>query len=139
MSTNANSSDEMKPASGALKGSRFKHPFTVEGEWQYYAEDEDDPTDKDTPRTLVELRMCALSAAIRSKSQWWMKFRDEEVREKWTKEIKEQQKDIHRSLQLTDNMVRAFVSRSPGRMKSSCTLTTDQLYHGRTRSVRCSS
>ena len=88
---------------------RYKHPFTVDGEWEYYADDEDDPTDKDTPRTLVELRMCALSAAIRSKSEWWIKFRDEKVCAKWAEEIKEQQKDMHRSLQLTDNMARAFL------------------------------
>ena len=91
------------------KARRYKHPFTLEGEWEYYAEDEDDPTDKDTPRTLVELRMCALSAAIRSKPEWWVKYRDENIRAKWTQEIKEQQKDIHRSLQLTDNMVRVFM------------------------------
>ncbi|KAH9914457.1 uncharacterized protein B0H18DRAFT_1125496 [Fomitopsis serialis] len=41
--------------------------------------EDDDPTDKDTPRTLIELRMCALSAAIREKPEWWVKFRDEDV------------------------------------------------------------
>ena len=33
-----------------------------------YDSDDDDPTEQDTPRTLVELRMCALSAAIREKA-----------------------------------------------------------------------
>ena len=91
----------------STKGKRYKHPFTVDRGYAYYSELQDDPTDKDTPKTLVELRMCALSAAIRAKPEWWVKFRDETVRAKWIGEIKEQQKDIHRSLQLTDNMVRA--------------------------------
>lgn len=72
----------------------------------YYDDDDDDPTEKDTPRTLIELRMCALSAAIREKPEWWVKCRDKIIQAKWREEIKEQQKDLHRSLQLTDNMVR---------------------------------
>ena len=57
--------------------------------------------------------MCALSAAIRAKSEWWVKFRDEKVRAKWTEENKDQQQNIHRSLQMTDNMVRAIEPRMP--------------------------
>jgi len=85
---------------------RYMHPFTENLEWDYYTMEYDDPADKDTPRTLIELRMCALSAAIREKPEWWVKFRDENVQAKWSKEIKEQHKDLRRSLQLTDNMVR---------------------------------
>ena len=93
----------LHPSDTASK--RFKHPFTECRDWEYYRLDDDDPTDKDTPRTLIELRMCALSAAIREKPEWWVKFRDEAIQAKWREEIKEQQKDLHRSLQLTENMV----------------------------------
>ena len=92
-----------------LEGGRFPHPFTEGADYDYYDSDEDDPTEQDTPRTLVELRMCALSAAIREKADWHVKFRDEKIRSKWTEEIREQQKDLHQSLQLTDNMVRPIV------------------------------
>ncbi|KAH9914461.1 uncharacterized protein B0H18DRAFT_1215946 [Fomitopsis serialis] len=103
MASNDRNGTPSGPAASVLK--RYKHPFTGNGDWQYYASKDDDPTEKDTPRTLAELRMCALSAAIRQKPEWWVKFRDEEVQAKWTEEIKEQQKDMHRSLQLTDNMI----------------------------------
>ncbi|KZT74035.1 hypothetical protein DAEQUDRAFT_702202 [Daedalea quercina L-15889] len=70
---------------------RFPHPFTR--------------LDVDTPRSLVEIRMCALSAAIREKVDWHIKFRDQKIRAKWADEIREQQKDLHESLRLTDNMI----------------------------------
>ncbi|KAH9839182.1 uncharacterized protein C8Q71DRAFT_795498 [Rhodofomes roseus] len=58
------------------------------------------------PRTLVEYRMCALSAAIRDKPEWYNKFRNEAIRANWKEEIQEQQEVlIHRSQQLTDNMI----------------------------------
>ena len=109
MSATVSSDDNS--ANESLGRKRYKHPFTVDGDRQYLWAEDDDPTDKDTPRTLVELRMCALSAAIRAKLEWWVKFRDENVRAKWTEEIKEQQKNIHRSLQMTDNMVPAIEPR----------------------------
>ena len=91
-------------SAGAPK--RYRHPFTQRIEdFDNYETVHEDPNDKDTPRTLVELRMCALSAAIREKSGWWVKFQDEQVRAKWAKEIKLQQRDLHPSLQLTANMV----------------------------------
>ena len=84
---------------------RYRHPFTERIEdFDNYGTRHDDPTDKDTPRTLVELRMCALSAAIREKPDWWVKFQDEQVRAKWEEETKLHQKDLHPSLQLTANM-----------------------------------
>lgn len=89
---------------------RFPHPFNEDTHYDYYGWDEEDPTDRDTPRTLIELRMCALSAAMREKANWHVKFRDEKIRSKWVEEIREQQKDLHQSLQLTDNMVRHYLS-----------------------------
>ncbi|KAH9914463.1 uncharacterized protein B0H18DRAFT_959787 [Fomitopsis serialis] len=101
----SNDRNDTHSESAARMPKRYKHPFTENEDWAYYAGNDDDPTEKDTPRTLAELRMCALSAAIRQKPEWWVKFRDENVQTKWTEEIKEQQKDMHRSLQLTDNMI----------------------------------
>ncbi|KAI0717938.1 hypothetical protein C8Q72DRAFT_902417 [Fomitopsis betulina] len=42
---------------------------------------------------------------MREKPDWHVKFRDEKIRSKWTEEIREQQKDLHESLQLTENMI----------------------------------
>ncbi|KAI0729142.1 hypothetical protein C8Q72DRAFT_337124 [Fomitopsis betulina] len=88
-----------------VENGRFPHPFTEEAGHDYYDFDDDDPLEQDTPRTLVELRMCALSASLRDKPDWHIKFRDEKIRSKWVAEIHEQQKDVHQSLQLTDNMI----------------------------------
>lgn len=108
--TTGMSATQLEETPSADTAKRFKHPFTECREWVYYDDDDDDPTEKDTPRTLIELRMCALSAAIREKPEWWVKCRDKIIQAKWREEIKEQQKDLHRSLQLTDNMVRGFDS-----------------------------
>ena len=122
---------QASPSADPPAPKRFKHPFTKCAEWEYHRLDDDDPTEKDTPRTLIELRMCALSAAIREKPEWWVKFRDETIRAKWREEIMEQQKDLHRSLQLTDNMVRGSGrAMCPGRNVD--VNITDQLHHGRT-------
>lgn len=65
---------------------------------------------------------------MRAKPEWWVRFRDEKVREKWTEEIKEQQKDMHRSLQLTNNMVRALVPRTLyGDGSRNCGIHTPQI------------
>ena len=106
MASNNSVSATQDAQASADTARRFNHPFTECREWEYYLLDDDDPIDKDTPRTLIELRMCALSAAIREKPEWWVKFRDETIRAKWREETQEQQKEMHRSLQLTDNMVR---------------------------------
>ena len=90
---------------------RFPHPFTGVGEDHYDSYDEDDQSECDSARTLVELRMCELSATIREKPDWQIKFRDETIRNKWIEEIREQQKGLHQSLQLTNNMVRETLSR----------------------------
>jgi hypothetical protein len=66
---------------------RYRHPFT-KAEWSpWYQIDHQEPSEKESPRTLVELRMCALSAAIREKPQWYTKFRDIKIQEKWRTEI----------------------------------------------------
>ena len=44
----------------------------------------------DTPRTIVELRMCALSATIRDKPQWHEKMKDPAIKQKWREEALEQ-------------------------------------------------
>ncbi|KAI5121389.1 hypothetical protein M0805_001202 [Coniferiporia weirii] len=38
------------------------------------------------PRTLAELCMVKLSASIRSKPEWWLKYKKPEIRAKWTEE-----------------------------------------------------
>jgi hypothetical protein len=84
---------------------RYLHPFTEV--------DDTDPvlsfglrhSDKEDPRGLVELRMCALSAAIREKPQWYTKFRDVKIQDKWRVEIEQQQQGLHEGLQLTSKMV----------------------------------
>jgi hypothetical protein len=83
----------------------YRHPFTVQDSVDYYTSDEEGYYETDDPRTLIELRMCALSAAIREKPEWYTKSRDTKIQEKWRQEIQEQQKDIHDSLKLTPNMV----------------------------------
>ena len=106
VSERATASDDLQ--SFGVESGRFPHPFTKGTDWDHYEGAKDDP-ERDTPRTLVELRMCALCAAIREKVDWHVKFRDEKIRSKWIEEIREQQKDLHESLQLTDNMVRQTV------------------------------
>ncbi|KAI0719901.1 hypothetical protein C8Q72DRAFT_899738 [Fomitopsis betulina] len=86
---------------------RFPNPFTQVGDGHYdvYDLEDDDFKECDTARTLIELRMCALSAAIREKPDWHAKFRDEKIRSRWAEEVREQQREVHESLQLTDNMI----------------------------------
>ena len=54
---------------------------------------------------VVEMRMCALSNAIREKPNWWEKIKDPALVEKWTREALGQQKDEYRIRQLTKRMV----------------------------------
>jgi hypothetical protein len=49
----------------------------IESAW--YAFDDEGSYEKEDRWTLVELRMCALSAAIREKPQCYTKFRDTKV------------------------------------------------------------
>jgi hypothetical protein len=86
---------------------RYRHPFTEAEVGEYYEFNDAGDYEKEDPRTLVELRMCALSATIREKPQWYNKFRDNKIQEKWRMEIEQQQEGLHDSLKLTSDMVRA--------------------------------
>ncbi|KAJ7174274.1 hypothetical protein C8R46DRAFT_1161108 [Mycena filopes] len=57
------------------------------------------------PRTLAELRMYALSWAIRSKPEWQRKMLDQSIMEKWRKEALDQQEALLLAEKLTQNMV----------------------------------
>lgn len=48
---------------------------------------------KEHPRTIVELKMCALSNRIREKPDWWEKIKDEAIVGKWREEALEQGED----------------------------------------------
>lgn len=76
----------------------FPHPF-------YSYRDEEDGEEARTVRCflslvaglftqrrikLVELQMCALSATLRSKPEWWRKYTDPDIRARWVKEALEQ-------------------------------------------------
>ncbi|KAJ7051810.1 hypothetical protein C8F01DRAFT_1262595 [Mycena amicta] len=79
---------------------RYPHPFHTDPE----DGDSDEPGFR-SPRTLLELKMCSLSAHIRQKPHWWDKLRDQAICEKWIQEAKEQQAGLRRWEQLSDNML----------------------------------
>ncbi|KAJ7352340.1 hypothetical protein DFH08DRAFT_84719 [Mycena albidolilacea] len=81
---------------------RFFHPFHED---PHDGDGEDGPPGTWPPKTLAELRMCRLSAQLRQKPRWWEKMRDEDIRKKWIQEVKEQQAELQRWEQLTDNML----------------------------------
>lgn len=56
----------------------FPHPF--------YERDEEDG---EPARTVSELEMCALSATLRSKPEWWKKVKDDDIVARWKKEAME--------------------------------------------------
>ena len=101
-------------------GVHYIHPFH-ELAWEYF-----DNEGKEHPRTVrsrivtprlrdftgklpwcqvVEMRMCALSNAIREKPNWWEKIKDPALIEKWTQETLDEQKSERRIRQLTKGMV----------------------------------
>ncbi|KAF9027233.1 hypothetical protein BDZ89DRAFT_1015748, partial [Hymenopellis radicata] len=60
----------------------YPHPFAI-------SENDDSRTPDewgDAPRCIVELRMCALSAAIRDKTDWQLKMKNPDIVEKWRNE-----------------------------------------------------
>ena len=59
----------------------------------------------DAPRTLVELQMCALSAAIRDKPEWYSKMSNPTIRAKWRKEALHQTRNAAPGKKLTEAMV----------------------------------
>ncbi|KZV78104.1 hypothetical protein EXIGLDRAFT_692558, partial [Exidia glandulosa HHB12029] len=63
----------------SMEDVKFPHPFDS---YDYRA--------IDILRTTVELEMCALSAALRAKPEWWRKYTDPDIRARWTKEAYEQ-------------------------------------------------
>lgn len=96
----------------------FPHPFYVRDGNPF-----DDHGPGDTSRTVVELRMCALSASIRNKSEWWKKKDDPAIRAKWREEALSQPADLRKEWKLTPPMVRREHVRelglrwySPGRL-----------------------
>ncbi|KAF9014470.1 hypothetical protein BDZ89DRAFT_995158 [Hymenopellis radicata] len=67
----------------------YPHPFLV-------AESDNFRTPRewgDAPRSIVELQMCALSAAIRDKPDWQKKMKNLEILAKWREEALEQHPD----------------------------------------------
>lgn len=61
----------------------------------------------DVPRPIVELRMCALSAAIRDKTNWQDKMRNPDIVSKWMQEALDQKDsgDFIPEQALTEEMV----------------------------------
>ncbi|KAF9789748.1 hypothetical protein BJ322DRAFT_1203235 [Thelephora terrestris] len=76
----------------------YIHPFH---QGRYYSRSEG----KEHPRTVVEMRMCALSNAIREKPNWWEQIKDRSLVKKWMREAVDQQKNEYRIRQLTLKMV----------------------------------
>ncbi|KZV94693.1 hypothetical protein EXIGLDRAFT_766853, partial [Exidia glandulosa HHB12029] len=60
----------------------FRHPFHI-GVNHFvqpkYAHKDDGPV-LEPARSVVELRMCRLSADLRAKHEWWLRYRDPETR-----------------------------------------------------------
>ena len=59
---------------------------------------------------LVELEMMKLSWAIRSKRDWQIKMKDQNILDKWKKEAFSSQEGLTRDVVLTEKMVTAFES-----------------------------
>ncbi|KAJ7477040.1 hypothetical protein B0H11DRAFT_1308233 [Mycena galericulata] len=66
------------------------------------------------PRTLAEMRMYALSWAIRSKPEWQRKMKDPVILERWRKEALEQQEHLPVEEKLTLNMVNYVLTELDG-------------------------
>ncbi len=67
-------------------GDSYPHPFSISE--HIYSPTPDEWGD--APRCIVELRMCALSSAIRDKKDWQNKMKNPDIMEKWRKEALEQ-------------------------------------------------
>ncbi|KAJ7982958.1 hypothetical protein DFH06DRAFT_1440513, partial [Mycena polygramma] len=63
---------------------------------------------------LAEMRMYALSWAIRSKPEWQRKITDPTIMEKWRKEALDQQAGLRIEEQMTANMVNYVLTELPG-------------------------
>lgn len=94
----------------------YPHPFHFDGDYE-----DRQFSCKEHPRTvstkyilntlnikiiqILEMRMCALSAAIREKPEWWTKRRDPEIRKTWRHEALEQQAGLPEGVSLSANKV----------------------------------
>ncbi|KAJ7482202.1 hypothetical protein B0H11DRAFT_2173252 [Mycena galericulata] len=87
----------------------FPLPFAVYSESEYGI-DEWGPA----PKTLAELRMYALSWAIRAKPGWRHKMENVEILEKWRKEALEQQEPLPLEKKMTSNMVNYVLTELKG-------------------------
>ncbi|KAF9789747.1 hypothetical protein BJ322DRAFT_554021 [Thelephora terrestris] len=76
----------------------YIHPFH---QGQFYFRKEG----KEHPRTVIEMRMCALSNAIREKPNWWEQIKDPVLVRKWMREAVDQQRNEYRIRQLRWKMV----------------------------------
>jgi hypothetical protein len=65
---------------------------------------------RDNARAIVEIRMVALSNAIREKEDWQSKRLNPEIVEKWTAELLAQEESIKPQHRLSLPMVRAYDS-----------------------------
>lgn len=74
--------------------------------------DGEHPRERDKARAILELRMYALSAAIREKENWHQKRLDETIIKKWKEELLEQQEDLPRERRLTADMVWLHLQRA---------------------------
>ncbi|KAF7318138.1 hypothetical protein HMN09_00321900 [Mycena chlorophos] len=79
----------------------FPHPFVA---WAALHDDREACWGPPA-RTLAELRMYALSWAIRSKVNWEDKINDKEIMEKWRAEAEKQQESLPRPEKLTRRMI----------------------------------
>ncbi|KAF7331521.1 hypothetical protein MKEN_00031000 [Mycena kentingensis (nom. inval.)] len=86
----------------------FPSPFVA-----YAALDNEEVVWGPPPRTLAELRMYALSWAIRSKPQWRSKIEDTAILEKWRAEAVDQQQGLLKYKKLNKHMINYVLTELP--------------------------
>ncbi|KAJ7079364.1 hypothetical protein C8R43DRAFT_1177718 [Mycena crocata] len=79
--------------------------WDLPGPFAAYAIGDNDDEWGPAPKTLAELRMYALSWALRSKPKWQRKANDPIISSKWRREALEQQEPLGRTEKLTETMV----------------------------------
>lgn len=84
------------------EGKVYPLPF-IEDDDESYGDDV--RGEVDLPRTLIELKMCALSAVLRDKPDWVRKSRDETIVGKWREEALAQQDGLREEEKLSEAMV----------------------------------
>lgn len=72
--------------------------------------------DGETPRSLVELRICEVAGAIRDREIWWEKVNSDNIVEHWRQEVCTAENDekaiFHYALALT-NLKRVYKNEKP--------------------------